>query len=87
MALSLLVLNVEIPSVPGDELASALRALWSDLVAYMIGFAVIGLFWFGHHRLFSRLVREGRFLKAPRGRPPRVSVRLQPRILRACSAA
>ena len=29
----------------------------------MIGFAVIGLFWFGHHRLFSRLVRsDGRLV-------------------------
>ena len=63
IAITLLVLNVEIPSVPGDELASALRALWSDLIAYMIGFAVIGLFWFGHHRLFSRLVRsDGRLV-------------------------
>jgi uncharacterized membrane protein len=63
IAITLLVLNVEIPSVPGDELGSALKALWSDLIAYMIGFAVIGLFWFGHHRLFSRLVRsDGRLV-------------------------
>jgi uncharacterized membrane protein len=63
IAITLLVLNVEIPDVPGDELGSALKALWSDLIAYMIGFAVIGLFWFGHHRLFSRLERsDGRLV-------------------------
>ena len=63
IAITLLVLNVEIPSVPGDELGAALRSLWSDLLAYMIGFAVIGLFWFGHHRLFSRCVRsDGRLV-------------------------
>lgn len=58
IAITLLVLNVEIPSVPADELGSALMGLWSDLLAYMIGFAVIGLFWFGHHRLFSRLAHS-----------------------------
>jgi uncharacterized membrane protein len=63
IAITLLVLNVEIPSVPGDELGAALKGLWSDVLAYMIGFAVIGLFWFGHHRLFSRLVRsDGRLV-------------------------
>jgi uncharacterized membrane protein len=63
IAITLLVLNIEIPSVPGDELVSALSDLWDDLLAYMIGFAVIGLFWFGHHRLFSRLVRsDGRLV-------------------------
>ena len=29
IAITLLVLNVEIPSVPGDELGLALKALWT----------------------------------------------------------
>ena len=58
IAITLLVLNIDIPSVPGDELDEALKGLWDDLLAYMIGFAVIGLFWFGHHRLFSTLQRS-----------------------------
>ncbi len=58
IAITLLVLNIEVPTVPGDELGSALADLGDDLLAYAIGFAVIGLFWFGHHRLFSRLTHS-----------------------------
>jgi uncharacterized membrane protein len=65
IAITLLVLNIGIPSVPEDELGSALSGLGDDVLAYVIGFAVIGLFWFGHHRLFSRLVRSnGRLVLA-----------------------
>ena len=65
IAITLLVLNIEIPTVAGDELGSALSELWDDLLAYVIGFAVIGPFWFGHHRLFSRLARsDGRLVLA-----------------------
>ena len=49
VAITLLVLNIETPSV-GDEgeLWGALKDLAPDIYAYFLAFAVIGLFWFGH---------------------------------------
>ena len=57
IAITLLVLNIEVPDVPGSDLASAISDLSDDFVAYGIGFAVIGLFWYEHHKLFASLGR------------------------------
>ena len=57
IAITLLVLNIEVPDVPGSELGSAISDLSDDFVAYGIGFALIGLFWFEHHKLFALLGR------------------------------
>jgi uncharacterized membrane protein len=57
IAITLLVLNIEVPDVPGRDLGSAISQLHDDVVAYGIGFAVIGLFWYEHHRLFALLGR------------------------------
>jgi uncharacterized membrane protein len=57
IAITLLVLNLEVPDVPGRDLGAAIGDLSDDFVAYAIGFAVMGLFWFEHHKLFSRLGR------------------------------
>ena len=58
IAITLLVLNIEVPDVPGADLGRAIRDLSDDFVAYGIGFAVMGLFWYEHHRLFSRLTHN-----------------------------
>jgi uncharacterized membrane protein len=55
IAITLLVLNLEVPDVPGKDLGHAISDLSAGFLAYGIGFAVIGGFWFDHHRLFSRL--------------------------------
>jgi uncharacterized membrane protein len=57
IAITLLVLNIEVPNVPGSDLGSAISNLSDDFVAYGIGFAVIGLFWYEHHKLFASLGR------------------------------
>ena len=57
IAITLLVLNIEVPDVPGSDLGSAISDLSPDFVAYGIGFAVIGLFWYEHHKLFASLGR------------------------------
>jgi uncharacterized membrane protein len=57
IAITLLVLNIEVPDVPGHDLGSAISGLSDDFVAYGIGFAVMGLFWYEHHKLFSPLGR------------------------------
>ncbi len=63
IAITLLVLNIEVPDVAGRDLGSAISDLSDDFVAYGIGFAVIGLFWYEHHKLFAVLGRSsGRFV-------------------------
>jgi uncharacterized membrane protein len=57
IAITLLVLNLEVPHVAGDHLGSAISDLADAFEAYAIGFAVMGLFWYEHHRLFSSLAR------------------------------
>src|SRR5918997_3288492 len=55
VAITLLVLNLEVPTVPGDELDDALVDLIPSLVAYLLAFALVGRFWVIHHRLFETL--------------------------------
>ena len=57
IAITLLVLSIEVPSVDPDALGDALRELDGDVVAYFIGFAVIGMFWYGHSAAYSHLER------------------------------
>jgi len=59
VAITLLVLNIEVPNLTGEEtLGNALVDLLSSIQAYFIAFAVIGLFWYGHHVAWSRLERS-----------------------------
>ena len=64
VAITLLVLNIEVPvkSDPGvsDEqfLEDTLPDLLNLLQGYFIAFAVIGLFWYGHHVAWSRFERS-----------------------------
>jgi uncharacterized membrane protein len=58
IAITLLVLNIEIPDVDTQtsaELESALDDTVPELISYFIGFFVIGLFWIRHHRFFDSL--------------------------------
>jgi TMEM175 potassium channel family protein len=55
IAITLLVLGIEVPHVPGSDLAAAIRALGPSILSYFIGFAVVGLFWIGHHRFFNEV--------------------------------
>jgi uncharacterized membrane protein len=65
IAITLLVLNVDVPRVPGSDLGPAISHLSSAFVAYGIGFAVMGLFWYEHHKLSSSLARSnGRLVLA-----------------------
>jgi uncharacterized membrane protein len=56
VAITLLVLNIEVPQLSGEEkLTTALDGLIGDVTSYFIAFTVIGLFWYGHHKAWSRL--------------------------------
>ena len=73
VAITLLVLNIEVPDSAGggstadqnQNLADKLGDLAPLLQAYFIAFAVIGLFWYGHHVAWSRYERtSGRLVVA-----------------------
>ncbi len=56
VAITLLVLNISVPSVtPHASLAAALAAQWPSYAAYVISFITIGIIWINHHAMMSRL--------------------------------
>ena len=66
-ALTLLVLSISVPQIShnssSSELWSALKERDSELISYLISFAVIGSFWVRHHRFCGTLKAvDGPFL-------------------------
>jgi len=66
-ALTLLVLSISVPHIShnssSSELWSALKERDSELISYLISFAVIGSFWVRHHRFCGTLKAvDGPFL-------------------------
>jgi uncharacterized membrane protein len=57
VAITLLVLNIETPSVSNDDLPDALADLIPSLAAYVLSFALVGRYWVIHHGLFATFVR------------------------------
>jgi TMEM175 potassium channel family protein len=59
VAITLLVLNIDVPELPfgagESELVDALYDLLPSVGAYALSFALIGRFWVLHHRLFETL--------------------------------
>ena len=58
VAITLLVLNIEVPELtsPGEgRLEDALVDLLPSLAAYALSFALVGRYWLVHHRLFEDL--------------------------------
>ena len=58
IAITLLTLNLKVPSVPSGsrgELLEGLVALGPHLFAYALTFAVVGRYWLIHHRFYSTL--------------------------------
>jgi uncharacterized membrane protein len=52
IAMTVLVLSLHLPSVPGQKLGHVLRHLVPSIWSYFLSFAVIGMFWIAHHRMF-----------------------------------
>ena len=62
-AITLLVIGIALPGghYASDRLlTSALLALWPNLIAYGLSFAVIGLLWQNHHAIFRLVERIDR---------------------------
>jgi len=62
IAITLLVLNLELPDVTDSRVTGELLSLWPAFVAYAISFVVIGRFWLGHHAFFGSLKGFSRHL-------------------------
>ena len=53
IAITLLVLTLDVPNVPNGDLAEALGDQWRQYLAFVLSFALIGRFWIVHHRAFT----------------------------------
>ncbi len=47
---TIMVLELHAPEAPG---LAALRHLWPTLIAYVLSYAYVAIYWVNHHRLFS----------------------------------
>jgi uncharacterized membrane protein len=55
VAITLLVLNLEVPRVPRGDVDEALWDLIPSLISYLIAFALVGRHWIVHHQFFETL--------------------------------
>ena len=53
IAITLLVIEIEVPHGENGGLARALAAQWPSYAAYAVSFAVIGIMWVNHHTLIE----------------------------------
>lgn len=61
IAMTILVLEIKVPELVNHrsmaELLERLHHAWPTLAAYFISFFLLGLFWFWHHRIISKILR------------------------------
>jgi uncharacterized membrane protein len=55
IAVTLLILNVQLPTNDPSRLADDLIGLWPKYATYAASFITIGIMWLNHHALFSRV--------------------------------
>ena len=56
IVITLLVIELRPPELEdGESLAHALWQLWPNYLAYLISFAIIGVMWLNHHRMFEQV--------------------------------
>ncbi len=59
IAITLLVLNLHVPTVPG-KLLDQLRTQWPSLSSYLLSFVIVGIYWVAHHNMFHYIKRSDR---------------------------
>lgn len=57
IAITLLILDIEVPEQSGRSLAVALARQWPSYIAYVVSFLTIGIAWINHHHMF-RMIRR-----------------------------
>lgn len=66
VAITLLVLNLQVPqiaaSVVSQELVPKLFELWPKLLSYALSFVIVGIYWVAHHNTFHYIKRSDRNL-------------------------
>src|SRR3954469_6230550 len=55
IAITLLVLEIDVPTDSGDGLAHALAEQWPSYLAYVVSFLVVGIIWMNHHAVIDHL--------------------------------
>jgi uncharacterized membrane protein len=55
IAITLLVLNLATPNHPAGQLLNVLIRQWPAYLAYCTSFLFIGVIWFNHHQVFTRI--------------------------------
>ncbi|WP_417374404.1 TMEM175 family protein [Glutamicibacter protophormiae] len=55
IAMTLLVVELRVPELEGDELGVALTRLTPQYLTFILSFAVIGVVWMSHHRKFRAI--------------------------------
>jgi uncharacterized membrane protein len=55
IAITLLVLDIRIPEVPYNQLGSAIVHILPKIISYILSFAIIGVYWIGHHYYFKHV--------------------------------
>ena len=61
IAITLLVLEIDVPAAGGD-LAHEVGQLWPSFAAYIVSFFTIGIIWVNHHAMMGRVERVDRTL-------------------------
>jgi uncharacterized membrane protein len=62
IAITLLVLEIPVPTVAPGGLSETLLDQWPDYAAYVVSFAIIGIIWINHHSVFGYVERVDRGL-------------------------
>jgi uncharacterized membrane protein len=58
IAITLLILEIKVPSPGPVNLSSQLLHEWPAYFSFLISFAFIGIMWMNHHRLFTHIARS-----------------------------
>lgn len=64
VAMTILVIELELPKVLGDgwhAFTEAFRHSWTGFMCYAISFVVLGIMWFGHRMMFEYIERTNRY--------------------------
>jgi TMEM175 potassium channel family protein len=55
IAITLLILEIKVPTQEQGSLADQLRRQWPSYLAFITSFVYIGIMWINHHRMFSHI--------------------------------
>jgi uncharacterized membrane protein len=58
IAITLLILELKVPSPGAGDLRRQLYMQWPSYLAFFISFAFIGIMWINHHRMFTHIKKS-----------------------------